>query len=495
VANSTDNPPPEPPKYLVSSDRVRLLTSWKPWLLMLGLAIAGIGAVFIVPAVKRSQALDFIESHGGSYQFVSNTNTIPAWWLSLTRGFRHVESIDMRGERLTPHSLRMLSHLSEAKLLRIFIEGRVESAGIPEITNFFQLDKLSLSRMDVTPRGLATLLSQAPTLREIEVHRVVGHNSWGDVVNCPPLLEDLHIHECAGELALGQCPRLESLTIERLMQAKLTVHDAPKLYRRIGFVDVEDSSIDLNCSPAVRGVYFGRVAGLFEFSVSHRLDTVYIKHVELSHDWDGPPIELKVPACTGRLQIELLEGACSLVGGAPIEELTIGRGFGDLAVEKFPELRSLALHWNDWKPATLSLIDLPKFEHLMMQTSPRHSADGPKLNLHNLPNLRAIDAPYWHEADDVQIARICRLPRLEHLNVMNGQFSPEIISRLRNVETLRLLRLPRQWSRWRDGVWSICWLDWKEVDFQSLRGQFSQPEIAIHGPFRSSEVIEFWSGE
>lgn len=136
--SSPDAQPPDPPKDLVSSDRVHLLTSWKLWLAMLFVSLLLMAAAFLWTPYRRMRALDLIETRKGSYTLGES----PCPWVTnrlgrLGLGFQPVDEVHVNAP-IGLSGFERLAVLSEAKSItvtadRVTLEWAEVAADFPHL--------------------------------------------------------------------------------------------------------------------------------------------------------------------------------------------------------------------------------------------------------------------------------------------------------------------------------------------------------------------------
>jgi hypothetical protein len=426
---------------------VRFFTSWKLWLPMLFVSLLLIAAAILWPAYRRMLALEFIDGDRGSY-----TLGEPRWpWLAeklgpLGRGLHSVEQVQMH-RPITLDEFRLLSALNDATSVKI-TPREFTSEWIDSTETFSHLRQLNIF-CDLSIDDFEQLLSRVPRLEFLRCRQIINGNvlSAANVAGGGSHLRSLAISECKPSLTVEGFPALEKL--------------------RLG--DVTDANVTVRRLPALR-----------EISISYANEgttlTLDAPLQKLSYDRLETP-QLVVPAGVETLSI-LNVDRCTITGGDDLTALKISESC-DITVADMPALKSIVFATSTGGDFTLR--NLPQLEHLMLMTKENHVS--PTLQLDGVDNLRAIDAPWWR-TDDAHVAALCELPRLEHLVISRATIDAETIELLQEVETLRLLRLPRR----------VTSAPEREMDFVQLRQRFSQPGIRIHGPhIPMVESEQFWT--
>ncbi len=445
----------EPSRELISSERVRLLTSWKLWVPMLFLTLLLMAASILWPAYRRMRALELIEASGGGYDLGE-----ARWeWMAeqlgpLGVGYQSVEAFSLN-RPISLVELESLLVLSEVEYLHL-VTTRVTPDWIEALGGFSRLRSLDI-KGEITTDDVQRLLESAPSLEVLEFGRV----SDGDRIAFEELsqggvsLRHLIIEECKPSLTIAGFPRLELVEIDSMEDANLNVRDLPML--------LEISFQSANAETT------------------------------LTHDFTLPRLsygmadagELIIPANVHNLVIYEITQS-TITGGKDLETLTIYSS-ADVTIESLPTLTRFECDRNS---AALTLRDLPQLEHLVLMT--REDNSRPTVVLAGVDNLRAIDAPWWRPnwtTGDPALLQIVELPRLEHLVIPRATLAPECLPLLQQMETLRFLRLPRQLlTQVAEGR-----NEWQETDYEWLRREFPQPGIRIHGPPRVSEQDDRWS--
>jgi hypothetical protein len=439
--------PPEPPRDLVSSDRVRLLTSWKLWLPLLFLAAVMIAGVIFWPAFRRMQALDLIEARGGQYVLGE-----PRWpWLaeklgSLGMGFHPVIEFEVYNA-ISLKDLEVLSRLGEAKRVSVRA-GEVTLEWIDVIETFPHLDYLAFYG-EFSEEVLEELFRRLPKVEVAHIGTLTDADADAVIdLQGRSQLQQLWISGCPRELTMAGFPDLQFLTLDQMKDASLTIRELPSL-EQLYLTDV-NAGTSLEYDAPLKQLAYGT-----------------------------PKFErLEVPPRVFNMYIQHLSG-CTVTGGEDLKSLTIYES-SDVTVEGMPALRQLEC--TRFSGGTTQLRDLPRLEHLvLMDVVGFHS---PTMVFEGVDNLRAIDAPWWG-ADDAQVKALCALPKLEHLVISRAEVTRGILPFLQGVETLRFLRFPREVREARHFA--------VEVDFDELRREFPQPGIRIHGPARQSEEGDRWT--
>lgn len=448
--------PPEPPRELISSDRVRFLTSWKLWAPMLFLALLLIAASILWPAYRRMRALELIRARDGTY----NLGDVRWKWMAEHMGplgvaYYSVEAIYLN-EPISLAEFQSLQVLSEVETLRLDSTSKTPER-IDALRGFPNLQWLAAG--EVTADQIHQVLECVPTLSELNVRRVTEGEqvSFDDLSQGGRQLKSLYIaNDCRPSFTIAGFPLLEWIHINSMEDAELILRDLPML----------------------ESVRFWHVN----------------ERTRLTHDFMLPFLSYEsavaqrivVPSLVRELYIGNGKGS-TITGGAYLTQLKIFEG-DDVTIENSPVLSRLEC--TSSIGGTLTLNNLPQLEHFILMSVEGYSR--PNVVLDGVDNLRAIDAPWWRPnwtTGDPALLQIVELPRLEHLVIPRATLTPEYLPLLQQMETLRFLRLPRQLL----SVSAEGRNEWQETDFNQLRRDFPQPSIRIHGPPRINEQDDRWT--
>lgn len=266
--------PPEPPRDLISSERVRFLTSWKLWLPMLFVAMLLIAASIVWPTYRRMRAIELIAARGGECYFGDTR-----WpWLAdrvgrLGIGFRQVEEIYLP-EPVALNEFESLLALDEITTLRLQVP-RVKTGWIRALSQFDQLDALYIDG-EITTDGMEQLLEGLPNLDYFYLGSVTGGDrlSGSELRHGGQELIGLSIDECPPQFTVDGFPTLESVDISQMEDTELIVrslpalqevylcyvnegtvltHDAPLVFLRYGELNVEEFVVP----PRIRRMQIG----------------------------------------------------------------------------------------------------------------------------------------------------------------------------------------------------------------------------------------------
>ncbi len=177
-----------PPETKPASPKVRLLTSWKLWTILLVLALVGIGVAISLPIVRRVQALRYFDEHKPAawYGLSREHEDWPEKYGEWTNSLRQVDA--MFHTVATDETLRHLATLSE--VASVSLTGNNSQR--------FRVNEFS-----------------TPLTRLEELH-LVGQcftdDLIADMLACrPPLTTLLLIDTGAGERTLAAASRIPSL--------------------------------------------------------------------------------------------------------------------------------------------------------------------------------------------------------------------------------------------------------------------------------------------
>lgn len=158
--------------------RVRLLTSWKLWLLMLFVSLSLIAVAIAIPAYRRLKAFEYVSQHL-DYEMEGDDEWITDWFGERAMGLRNVRRISTKDgwiltEELTKSDIQRIACFGELRVLESkmpdmggFEEFTVED--VRPLTNLTRLEELTLEGWCYSDTALAEMLSAHPPLVSVRL--------------------------------------------------------------------------------------------------------------------------------------------------------------------------------------------------------------------------------------------------------------------------------------------------------------------------------------
>jgi hypothetical protein len=163
---------------------VRLLPTWKLWIPLLLLSIVAIVSIAVLPAIRRLEALRYLERHGSQYEFATDEEWLTKHFGDRLNGFRHVESIDLGV--VSDESLTQVAMFPEVRTLvglgfvpysdrwRRATITPISEVGMRAIQNLTELVELRLSLVETDDAVIAGMFESKPRLKVLELHEHCG---------------------------------------------------------------------------------------------------------------------------------------------------------------------------------------------------------------------------------------------------------------------------------------------------------------------------------
>jgi hypothetical protein len=181
--------------------RVRIPTSWRLWSTLLMLSVGGIVVSVSIPACRRLQALNYLDSHDGIYELSSDDEWITEYLGEWAAGLRGVESIS-------------LASVSDEALIRISAFREVKSLALPS-----HRPRAVPSGAPLSARAAASLC-RLDRLESLAIHGATfGDEIIARLLNSQPLQTVTIVDTGASRLTLEKLCRLPTITTLRISRS------------------------------------------------------------------------------------------------------------------------------------------------------------------------------------------------------------------------------------------------------------------------------------
>jgi hypothetical protein len=157
-----------PPEIKPPSRKVRILSSWKLWAVLLVLGLVGIGVAISLPIVRRLQALAYFDLHKDiEYELSPEHEDWPEKYGEWTNALREVDSV--WATAATDETLLHVAALHEAKRVAL-VESEthpITRRGAGSLRPFERLQELELLGQGFTDDAIAGMLTATPALQSV----------------------------------------------------------------------------------------------------------------------------------------------------------------------------------------------------------------------------------------------------------------------------------------------------------------------------------------